>query len=135
MSSKNKSHGLLSSKIFALLSLFILIFLGVSLSRELLSNRQLDENVISLKDEMNVLESKNKELGGLISYFNTADFVEQEARTKLNLQKLGERIIIVPSSTEQAVSTDQAKQKTELVWNDVTAGSNPERWLNYFFKH
>jgi len=137
---KNKNW--LSSKIIALVSFIILIFFGVNLTREFLAGEQLDENVDSLKDEMSGLESKNKELNDLIGYLNTTDFIEQEARSKLNLQKPGERIIIVPSSTEAALPVTLTDNSVESVKTDeksvdasIVVGSNPNRWLKYFFKN
>jgi len=137
---KNKNW--LSSKILLLVGFIILIFFGVNLTREFLAGEQLDENVDSLKDEMSGLESKNKELNDLIGYLNTTDFIEQEARSKLNLQKPGERIIIVPSSTEAALPVTLTDNSVESVKTDeksvdasIVVGSNPNRWLKYFFKN
>jgi len=125
-----------SSKWLLLASLFILVFFSVNLVREFVNRRDLDKDINVLEEQINSLESKNQELAGLIDYFKSLDFVEKEARTKLNLRKPGEQIIIVPkpetaSSASPALLTDNV---SSIVTPETKTLTNPERWWQYFFK-
>ncbi|MBU1037365.1 septum formation initiator family protein [Patescibacteria group bacterium] len=126
---------ILSSKFLLLLSLFILIFFSVNLVKEVINRRDLKKEVNKLQGEINNLEEKNKELADLIGYFESIEFVETEARTKLNLRKPGEKIIIIPeegtpTSTEEKITS----APENLIASQAGALSNPQKWWNYFFK-
>lgn len=123
----------LGSKILLLVSLFILIFFSVNLAREIINRRDLEKEIAQLKADMGTLAERNQELGGLIEYFKTTDFVEEEARTKLNLRKAGEHIIIVPEETGDG-GQPAGEPIVNLSAGEVKTFSNPERWFNYFFK-
>ena len=122
---------ILSSKVLLLVSLFILIFFSINLSREIINRRDLQKDIDKLQTEINNLESRNTELASLIEYFKSMDFVEEVARTKLNLRKPGEHIIIVPE--EQVEESGLTKQLTSLIKTEIKTVSNPKRWWSYFF--
>lgn len=135
-SRSNLGKRILSSKILLLISLLILIFFSTNLVKEIINRRDLKKEISSLAEEINRLEGRNQELSSMIEYFKSIDFVEKEARTKLNLRKPGEKIIIVaeeetPTSTVEPVSESSPR----LITAPVKTLSNPERWWNYFFKN
>ncbi|OGY89537.1 MAG: hypothetical protein A2927_00880 [Candidatus Komeilibacteria bacterium RIFCSPLOWO2_01_FULL_45_10] len=133
VSSSSFGRRLLGSKILFLVSLFILIFFSVNLTREIINRRDLEKDIKKLEEEMGGLAARNQELGGLIEYFKTMDFVEEEARTKLNLRKPGEQIIIVPPEP-LAGEPFLVSPLASLSGSEAKPSSNWERWLNYFFK-
>lgn len=128
---RNLGKWFLSSKILLFASLFILIFFSVNLVREIINRHDLQQEIDKLQGQINSLESSNKELIGLIEYFKTMDFVEKEARTKLNLRKPGEQIIIVPE--EGAKSQILPEQLITLPSSQIKSQPSPINWWNYFF--
>jgi hypothetical protein len=62
----------------------------------------------------------------LIAYFSTPEFLDKEAREKLNMAKPGENIIIIPKD-------DNALQITSP--SDVNNKKNYALWWNYFFNN
>jgi len=135
MPNKNLGKRLLSSKILLLVSLAILIFFSTNLIREIINRRDLQKDVSALEEEINRLEGRNQSLAGLIDYFESLDFVEKEARTKLNLRKPGEKIIII---AEEEASTATSKifseDQSNLSISELKPLTNLDRWWNYFFK-
>src|SRR3989338_5352459 len=123
---------LASSKVLFFVSLFILIFFSVNLTKEVINRKDLQQDVDKLEAEINGLESRNKELSDLIGYFKSLDFVEEEARTKLNLRKPGENIIIVPEEAGVIAGTNQ--DYSTILEAEVEILSNAQKWWNYFFK-
>lgn len=132
----NPGKRFFSSKWLLLASLFILIFFSVNLVREFLNRRDLDKDINVLQEQINSLEGKNQELAGLIDYFKSLDFVEKEARTKLNLRKPGEQIIIVPKPETATASNPDflTGNAFSLAVSEIKSLTNPERWWQYFFK-
>jgi len=128
---KSIGSWLLSSKVLFFISLFILILFSFNLAKELINRKDLQNDIDKLQSEIDGLEGKNKELGNLIEYFKSLDFVENEARTKLNLRKPGEKIIIVPEEGE-APGIQSNIQKLSLENNTA---ANPQKWWNYFFEN
>jgi len=130
---KSLSKVILSSKILFLLALFILVFFSVNLVKEVVNKRDLQQDIDKLQAEINSLENRNEELSGLIDYFNSMDFVETEARIKLNLKKPGESIIIVPEEENINNYQDGSSLNRQLISQSVKDLSNPLKWRKYFF--
>lgn len=117
-------------------SLVILVFTSVQLVKELINKRELQNNIGELSVKVNELKQRNSDLSSMITYFQSLDFVEQEARTKLNFRKPGEKIIIVAGSMEdgngQVVNEGEINLNTEEN-SIVNKKTNPQKWWDYFF--
>ena len=130
----NNSH---NGKIFLVsLSVIILVFTSVQLVKELINKRELQSNINDLSVKVNELKQRNADLSSMISYFQSMDFVEQEARTKLNFRKPGEKIIIVAGSMENG--DGKVVNEGEINLNSqensiVNKKTNPQKWWSYFF--
>ena len=134
MSKKQKSNGFFFN--FAIVFLLIsLLFLSIGIVREYLKQKELDREVITLEQELDNLNLNKKNFLTSIDDYQSEFFVEQEARTKFNLKKPGESVVIIPSTTIETVneknaqlvagSTDNLKKNLYL--------ENINSWLNYFF--
>ncbi len=78
--------------------------------------------LIQAQKELSNEETKNQKLKAGLSYAQTPQFVEQEARNKLFLIKPGEQDVLVPSVSGNQV---QKQDKAEI--------PNWQKWLNLFF--
>jgi len=126
----------LASKALFLVSMGILLFFSVNSAREIINRRDLEKEIRGLEEQISGLSGRNQELGGLIDYFKTNDFVEEVARTKLNLKKEGEKIIIVPEEKErsgQPGDQEFVAVLQEQIKHDYQP--NPVKWWNYFFQN
>ena len=136
MSERNLGKKILTSKFFMLFCLAVLVFFVFNLASEVINRRDLQQEIKELETDINNLAGRNQELGGLIEYYKTMDFVETEARTKLNLRKPDEHIIIVPpalTDKSKPGETDSRRQTVVLTkQNQQTA--NIVKWWNYFFQ-
>lgn len=80
--------------------------------------KELNNKIENLSSEKTNLERK-------LEILNSDEFVEKEARTKLNMKKEGEEIYIVPvSSKTLSNESDDSKMKEK---------SNLELWLEVLF--
>ena len=88
-------------------------------------NQELAKEIDDLRGKISSNEQKNQELDELMNYFGTADFMEREARLRLNLRLPGEQVVILPGAGDQADSSTAGGNTYEENWQE---------WWNYFFK-
>lgn len=120
----NWQQGLWYSNFFTIFLLVLLILSFVKVAREALLRYEIKKEIASLESRLQDLEGRSAKTNNLISYLQTDDYIEKEAREKLNLAASGEKQINLvtnnmPLSDEN--SSDQTKQ------------NNPGKWFDYFF--
>lgn len=109
--------------------LFLLVFLLIiSYARAYYQQYQVRKEINDLQEQLHSLEAKKIETMELLKYSQSSTFVEEKARTELNLIKPGENVAII-SSSSQAESNRQEKQDM-IKWAQV---SNPIKWFKFFF--
>ncbi len=128
---KNLITKIIFSNLILLICLLLITFLSTNLIRDYINRRQLNKEVEKLKKEIQGLNQSNEQLKNLLGYLKTPDYLEEEARTKLNKKKPGEEIIIVPEDLTNASSI--LLEKSSLQENNLNK-SNLRRWWEYFFK-
>ena len=118
-------HAWLSSTaVLAVLCGVILMF-GIGLARSYYQEYQIRKEITRLRTSLQTLEQKKLASRSLLSYVMSADFVEEKARTELNMKKPGEHAVVVDQpagigTAPPAASSGQRK-------------SNPLQWWYYFF--
>lgn len=122
----------MGSKVLFLASLLVLLFFSINLVSQIINRRELEGEIAVYQGQINDLEGKNQQLGSLIDYYKTPDFVEEVARTKLNLKKPGEKIIIVPENINDSKMSDKLSVLAAQNLPDYVP--NPVKWWIYFFK-
>ncbi len=114
-----------SSNFFIFLLVLILIGVVTAASKEGYRRYQVDKEIAELEQKIENLKKENRSLFALLEHFQSEEFLEKEARLKLNLIKEGEKLVIINSKKEASSEqeTDLEKEKT----------SNFKRWWSYFF--
>jgi len=97
----------------------ILIF---NLSRDILRLIKASDQIRQAEQRVKDLESQQQQLMEKKEYFESAEFVEEEARNKLNMARPGETIVILPPNN--GVAAD----KGELIQLP-----NWKKWWRLFF--
>lgn len=112
-----------------LLVLFLLaIFLIFSYIRAYYQESRVRNEIDSLHEEVETLEAKKIKTVEILKYVQSQAFVEEKARTELNLLKPGEKMAIIPSGS---IKTDIGQPKQDLLkWSSV---KNPIKWFKFFF--
>ena len=109
----------------------LLIYVIVSTGQALWQNYQLNRELVKLREKNAELKLTNDYLQNLIAYRKTDSFKDKEARSKLNFQKPGEVVLIIPEDDIQrfvegnAVTKNRPEKPREL--------TNPEKWWQYIF--
>lgn len=100
------------------------------LSGEFMRNREMQQEIDKLRNEATDLETKNTALEETSARASSQGVLEHEARTKLNLRKPGEEVVVVrPGPGEPAA--DEAPARVD---RETEPASNPARWWHYFFR-
>ena len=136
MKRKNREKTNLSAKIFSgiffLVGLVVLVFIGISLGKEVYRKRQIQKEIEGLQSQINQMGQENSDMENLISYLSSTDFQEKEAREKLNLQKSDEKMIVLQKDVVQPDSQPQ-----NIASNSQTPpednSPNWQKWWKYFF--
>jgi cell division protein FtsB len=132
---KSEKSWLLKALIFCGIIIFGLV--SYAIFGEFQKKQKIESEINALKSEAERLSQKNSELLERITYFESRDFKEKEAKDKLNLQDPSESLVLIkPSPSKEMNEIDQnqkiAFNKTENTNQNL---SNPQKWWNYFFKY
>jgi cell division protein FtsB len=109
--------------IFALAAIFLLLI--TALGRESYFNYQTNQEIRGLQGKIEELKKENASLAEMEKYFQSEEFLEKEARLKLNLIRDGEKLIIVKENENRPVEENETEKLENL--------SNFRRWWRYFF--
>lgn len=115
-----------NSKYFILCLVAILVLVSITLGREGYRYFRINQEIRDLEKNIADLKKSTEELSRTKNYFQSKEFLEEEARKKLNLVKEGENLIIVASgqdSEEQEIVPEKSEKNIP----------NFELWREYFF--
>jgi len=128
MNNKETFKKIMSLKVVLIINLILLGFFSLNLFREYLKNRQLNKEINKLELIASDLQAKNLDILDMVDYLDTNDFLEQEARLKLGLQKPGETSIVVNISDTEAKKLEGSADK------QLDTAPNFKKWFIYFFR-
>lgn len=128
-------------RLLFVVNLLVIIFLGLSLSREVVRSRAINAQITDLKEQAEGLSARNIDLSQLKTAMQTSTFIEREARLKLGMKKPGETVLVIqeaqPSAGEQSEDDlMDASDPLDLVLDgkeSEVAIANPSKWWYYFF--
>tara|TARA_B100001964_G_C13934801_1_gene466202 strand:+ start:186 stop:569 length:384 start_codon:yes stop_codon:yes gene_type:complete len=119
----NNFNKLYHSNITIIILFVALIFSFIKVSKEIVLRYDINKEIKNLEGQFSELNKEKENLNNLVVYLETDDYIEEEARLKLNLSKPGEKQINL---------VNQDKMELKKVAGDKIA--NYYKWFNYFFK-
>jgi len=118
----------LTSRGVVVFEILLIAFLAVGITKEIIRRVSLREEIATLQQQITELEAQNRTLGDYVASINTDSFREREARKRLNLQRPGESLLILPETRTLPTADGSATS------NASSGGtSNPQRWWQFFF--
>lgn len=126
----------LSSKIFLFFLLLAVIWIGLVSVRAYYKKYQLDQEITALKFQIGKLDKQDQDLSQLLKYFDSSNYLEIEAKDKLNLKKSDESVVMVPEAAiSQELATQQATSGVgqSFATQPSVAENNLIKWWNYLF--
>jgi len=109
-------------RLISILFLLIGIFLLGNLAQGIFDAWRGRERIQKMRQDLQEIARENETLQQEIQYYQSDEFVEKEAREKLNLVRPGETVIIVPEEALKKEESERIKQtRAEPVWSQWTA--------------
>lgn len=110
---------------FTIFIISLTLFMIFNLARQIQTAIKTGDRLITATDELKSLQAKNAELKSAANQQNTLDFVERQARDKLNLSR--------PNETVLLIDPDALRQITESTPSPTPSPRpNWQGWLNLF---
>lgn len=127
--SKRPLARLLGSGIFLAIALVISVFIFSGFLKITWQKIEIQREIDKLKTETGKLEADNKYLSEILDYIGSDSFKEREMRLKLNLQKEGEKVIIIYDENGALKTGQNSAKESENSANR----QNYKKWWDYFF--
>lgn len=141
---KNFINRILFNQItMAIAGLLIIIAISYPLAKNVSKQYVVNKEIEELEKEISDLENKNLELSDVITYFESDQFTQEQARLNLNYKQKGEEVVVVKEKVEQKnfdqVIKDDGNKTIYNIrgLNNVKPKkeiNNPVRWWRYFFE-
>ncbi len=113
-----------NSNVFIILLSIFLIFSLFKVGKELVKRHTINQEINDLNKQLTAVSQEKDKLKDLISYLETDKYVEEQARSQLNLSKPGEKRIDLTTDQENQLATTQNGEEDLANWR---------KWFNYFF--
>lgn len=120
----------LKARLLMTVGAILLFYMLVSTIQAVWQNYQIDKELGNLRDQNATLKLHNKYLQNLIAYRQTDSFKDKEARAKLNYQKAGETVLIIPDDNIERFTEGNVNRQDEQTQREPT---NPEKWWQLIF--
>jgi cell division protein FtsL len=128
----NRYAQLWRSKGFVFVLIGIVIFLGVSVTREVLRRFEIHYEIQKLEGDVARLEKRNTDLKDVIALLNSSSIQDKEARVKLGLQSQGENVVLFPDrDASNPITLPDSDAIRYIPIRDYQ--SNPEKWFGFFW--
>jgi len=119
----------LTSKKYLLISVVIGGFFVFNLVRLVFLNIQKQQTIQARKTEVALLEDQVAELQNRASYYSTDEYLEREARDRLQLVKPNETLVIIPDSAKTQIQNSNPKTTT----GTITEQNMLKLWASLLF--
>ncbi len=129
---KRQEHTLVrrffASRMFLIVAFILAVMVALGYARAYYQDFKIKQEIETLQQEVRGLEKKKLESMEILKYVTSQKFVEEKARTELNMKKPGEQVMIIDGLIEQT-----KKQQNRAVENPGL--SNYTKWWYYFTQH
>lgn len=101
----------------------LVLYMMFMVGRLSFKNYQLNLEESKLKADVSSLENEIQDLKNNIVYYQSDSYKEKMLRAKLNMQKEGEKVVVITPEPKVEEVPDSKKENL----------TNPEKWWRYFF--
>lgn len=113
-----------------------MFFAGETVWEEMSKKRSIQSEIEELQQEAEKISRQNITLEEKISYLESMEYQEKEAKNKLGLQNPDENLVIIKPSIAREIGS-VAEKPSVAEPSDRVEDSPPNyiKWWNYFFKY
>jgi len=113
-----------NQRFLAIIGLIFLVLIIFPLARTYSQKKMIEKQISDEQKQISDFESANQDLKEMITYLNSDQSLEEEARLNLNLKKSGEQVVVINDGSGQASTTSLIAPSKK---------SNLAKWRDYFF--
>ena len=126
----------IAPKFVLMLAGVLIVVLGVIFFSEYANQKQLDGEISELNAEIERLKLKKENFLTLIDRYQSDFYVEEEARTKMNLKRPGEQVVVIKLNEvgHLASLTPTSATSADQPTTAINEESSFVLWWNYFFR-
>ncbi len=121
---------LLQSRTVVVVEICIILLLAVAVGQEISRRQGVQHEVSRLDQQITDMQQRNIHLAQVLKDMTTDNYTEKAAREKLDLQKPGEKVVIVPRTDG---SNEFVVQNPQDTVTEQSQESLPHRWFSYLF--
>jgi len=114
----------MNQRFLAIVGLVFLVIVIFPLARTYSQRRLIEKEINDVKKQISNFENENQDLQELITYLQSNQSLEEQARRNLNLKKPGEQVVVIEAPSLQAVAVEATSTNNK---------SNLVKWWYYFF--
>lgn len=115
-----------ASRLFLVCVSCVAFLFAIGYARAYYQDYKVKQQINALQKDLEKLENKKLESLQILQYVMSTDFVEEKARTELNMQKPGEHVVIFPT---QSGDMKRAGEAGSVSGQRI---GNPLKWWYYF---
>jgi cell division protein FtsL len=124
--SNTNARNFFASRLFLVVLLVITSIMALLYARAYYQDYMVRQEIKELQGDIEKLNTKKLESLKILEYVTSDQFVEETARTDLNMKKSGESVLVVPQNSQSAANT-------EAVYNFEADDLSPAmKWWYYF---
>lgn len=112
----------------------LIFFIAVGVLDVFKKKKEVESEIQRLKNENSALAENKNELYNLINYYQDKNFLEKEARRRLNLQKPDEKAVVVIDKRENKELPANAVSAAPNIFGAKKSLPNIYKWFNLIFK-
>ncbi len=116
-----------SSRSFLVVSLIIVSLCALGFARAYYQDYKVKQEIKQLEHEVSQLEKKKLDSLDMLKYVVSNEYVEDKARTELNMKKPGEHMVFIQNPRDEDGEHIYEESSTDRHFL-----SNPVKWLYYF---
>ena len=113
-----------------LIILIVGLILVVNLSRDIFRLLRAADQLKLAEAKLEKLVKKNQELKRLNEYYQSDEFIEEEARNRLNMARPGETVVVLPPRVKKWAKQARGEGKPE---GPLPKPPNWKRWWQLYF--
>jgi len=128
-----------NQKFLTLFGLAAIILISFPFAKNTLKQYRINKEINELKKEIFDLQNKNVDLKNFVSYLESDQFAEEQARLNLGLKKPGEELTVIKiAAGDTLAGTSSGATIFNIPGHEKKVPeikkSNSRKWLDYFFK-
>ncbi|PLX28576.1 hypothetical protein C0581_01565 [Candidatus Parcubacteria bacterium] len=118
-----------ASRSFLVIALVVMTLFTLGFARAYYQDYKVKQQINQLEEEVKLLENKKIESIDILKYVASDKYVEDKARTELNMKAPGEQVIFIQDLNEE---NREGALNDEYRGEDGQVLSNPVKWFYYF---